>query len=53
MTLPELFPVACGVLYLAAAATYAWGGQWWLAEMYAAYALANVGLVGVAIANRS
>jgi hypothetical protein len=53
VTIAEFFPAACGFLYLGAAGMYAWQGHWWMAEMYAAYALANVGLVGVAIANRS
>lgn len=52
MTWVDVFPAACGVLYLAAAAGYAWQGAGWLALAYAAYALANVGLIGAAVAAR-
>lgn len=53
MTWVELFPAACGVLYLGAAVGYALNGQWAWTLTYAAYAVANVGLVLAALQGRA
>ena len=52
MTWAELIPISTGVIYLAGAAVYAYRYEWWPALMYAAYAVANVGIVGLTVRGR-
>jgi len=49
VTWVELFPAACGLLYLAAAVGYAVNGRWDWTITYGAYAVANVGLILAAL----
>jgi hypothetical protein len=53
MSWTEVFPAACGLLYLGAAAAYGWQGQWAWTWTYLCYALANTGLIAAAIASRN
>jgi hypothetical protein len=48
----DYMPIITGLAYTAAAFGYWRGGQHGLGFMYAAYALANVGLVWVAVEDR-
>lgn len=48
----ELLPAASGVLYITASLGYGWHGQYGMALAYAAYALANVGLIVAAMEGR-
>jgi len=52
MTWVELFPAACGLLYLGAAVGYALQSNWPWCLTYGAYAVANVGLIFAAIQAR-
>lgn len=50
MTWADWLIVSVTLHYVVAAVIYLWAGQIWLAWTYAAYGLANVGLIGLSMA---